>query len=162
MKRPIDIETPPEAQWPLGAHLVTPRWGYTHHGIYVGNGRVVHYGGWSRALLGGPVEEVSLAQFAGGREVTVRTDLAARYPRAEIVDRARSRLGEDRYRLASNNCEHFCAWCVSGESRSAQIERLRRSLARAVAAATRALREGFGLGLRSARGSDGLAGAAFD
>jgi Lecithin retinol acyltransferase len=26
----------------------------------------------------------------------------------EVMRRARSRLGEDRYRLLSNNCEHFC------------------------------------------------------
>lgn len=28
---------------PLGAHLVSPRKRYRHHGIYVGNGRVIHY-----------------------------------------------------------------------------------------------------------------------
>ena len=27
---------------PLGAHLVTPRHGYAHHGIYVGDGRFLH------------------------------------------------------------------------------------------------------------------------
>ena len=32
-------EMPPE-----GAHLVTPWMGYTHHGIHVGDGKVVHYG----------------------------------------------------------------------------------------------------------------------
>ena len=26
---------------PLGAHLVTPRKWYSHHGVYVGNGRIV-------------------------------------------------------------------------------------------------------------------------
>jgi hypothetical protein len=26
--------------------------------------------------------------------------------------------------VASNNCEHFCHWCLSGENRSAQVERL--------------------------------------
>ena len=34
-------------QLPLGAHLVSPRWGYTHHGIYTGGGRVIHYAGLS-------------------------------------------------------------------------------------------------------------------
>jgi Lecithin retinol acyltransferase len=28
----------------LGSHLVTPRFGFAHHGIYVGGGKVVHYG----------------------------------------------------------------------------------------------------------------------
>lgn len=110
----------------LGAHLVTPRLGYTHHGIYVGNGRVVHYAGLSRSWLRGPVEEVSLEQFAGGREVIVRKHRHPRYRAADIVARARSRLGEDAYRLTSNNCEHFCAWCVSGVGTSEQVEAIAR------------------------------------
>ena len=30
--------------------------------------------------------------------------------------------GEDRYRLLTNNCEHFCEWCLQGERRRYQIE----------------------------------------
>ena len=29
-----------------------------------------------------------------------------------------------RYRVESNNCEHFCHWCLSGENRSVQVDRL--------------------------------------
>jgi len=124
--RPV---TPPPAAarepFAIGTHLVTPRRGYTHHGIYAGGGRVVHYAGWSRAALARrPVEEVSLAEFADGRGVAARADSPRRFAAAEVVARARSRLGENRYRIASNNCEHFCHWCLSGENRSAQIERL--------------------------------------
>ena len=109
----------------LGAHLVTPRRGYSHHGIYVGGNRVIHYAGWSRAALTcRPVEEVTLEQFAGGRAVMARDDSLQRFTPAEVVARARSRLGEDRYRIASNNCEHFCHWCRAGENRSAQVDRL--------------------------------------
>ena len=119
----------------LGAHLVTPRRGYTHHGIHVGGGRVVHYAGWSRAALTRrPVEEVSLEEFADGHGVTVVAETPRRFAPAEVVARARSRLGEDRYRLASNNCEHFCHWCLSGENRSAQVDRWVDWLAAAAAA----------------------------
>jgi hypothetical protein len=108
----------------LGAHLITPRCGYTHHGIYVGHGRVVHYAGWSRAAwTRRPVEEVSLTQFAGDCGIAVLPDSPTCFSPAEIVARARSRLGEDRYRVATNNCEHFCHWCLSGQNRSAQVER---------------------------------------
>jgi pyruvate-formate lyase-activating enzyme len=41
-----------------------------------------------------------------------------------IVRRARSRLGERRYTVFTNNCEHFCTWCQVGESRSKQVDRL--------------------------------------
>jgi len=106
---------------PLASHLVTPRAFYSHHGIYVGEGRVVHYRGRERGWRSGPVEEISLACFAGGRGVRVRHD-RARFDRGEVVARARSRLGELSYRLLTNNCEHFCAWALQGESRSKQVE----------------------------------------
>ena len=110
---------------PLAAHVVTSRVGYTHHGIHVGNGKVVHYTGLSRGWRGGPVEEVPLAEFARGRPVRVRVHVGARFDRDAVVARARSRLGESRYRALSNNCEHLCEWCIYGENRSRQIEVLR-------------------------------------
>ncbi|ANI59976.1 NC domain containing protein [Pseudomonas sp. GR 6-02] len=30
-------------------------------------------------------------------------------------------MGENQYRLLTNNCEHFCNWCLYGESRSDQV-----------------------------------------
>jgi hypothetical protein len=108
---------------PLAAHLVTPRKLYSHHGIYVGNGRVIHYSGLAHGWRRGPVEEVSLEHFAHGRHVRVRND-SPRFDRGEVVARARSRLGERSYRVLTNNCEHFCAWALRGENRSLQVERL--------------------------------------
>jgi hypothetical protein len=108
----------------LGSHLVTPRRGYLHHGIYVGDGKVVHYAGFSDGLHGGPVEEVTLARFARDRPVCVQSDAPPNFAPPEVVRRARSRVGEDRYRLLTNNCEHFCEWCLRGEHRSYQVEAL--------------------------------------
>jgi hypothetical protein len=137
----------------LGAHLVTPRFGYEHHGIYVGNGKVVHYAGLSRALLlRGPVEEVTLEQFAGGHPVTIKNRPLPRFAPEEIVARARARLGEDRYRLTTNNCEHFCEWCLSGESRSEQVERYVGAARVAFATLVRRLRDAFGRKLDSLPG----------
>jgi hypothetical protein len=95
--------------------------------VYVGDGKVIHYAGMSRVWLAGPVEEVSLAEFAQGRAIWVQPHTNPRFAPEQIVARAKARLGEDDYRLASNNCEHFCEWCVQGESRSRQIEALRRT-----------------------------------
>ena len=114
----------PEAEAPIGAHMLTPRRTYTHHGIYVGHGRVVQYGGLVRRLRRGPVEEVSLSQFAQGRPIWIRTPESTWLDPDEIVERARQRLGEDRYDLLTNNCEHFCEWCVRGEHRSYQVDEL--------------------------------------
>jgi Lecithin retinol acyltransferase len=111
-----------EQEPPLGAHLATLRRGYQHHGVYVGRGQVVHYSGLSGFWQCGPVEEVPLSRFANGRPVRLVSHLEPHYSPEEIVRRARSRLGESDYRLLTNNCEHFCNWCLSGNSRSAQVE----------------------------------------
>jgi hypothetical protein len=121
-----------QSSWPvglvgepaLGAHLVTPRGGYTHHGIYVGDGRVIHYAGFASSWHAGPVEEVTVCEFAFGHWVSIVEHPQARYSAQQVVQRARSRLGECDFRLLSNNCEHFCNWCVSGCHRSEQVERL--------------------------------------
>ena len=108
---------------PLGAHLVTPRRGYTHHGIYAGGGTVIHYSGLSRSVRRGPVAQVPLAEFANGQTVHVEWRSERALNEQEIVARARSRLGESRYRLLTNNCEHFSEWSRFGVSRSRQVER---------------------------------------
>jgi hypothetical protein len=114
----------PKQEPPLGAHLTSTRRGYWHHGVYVGNGRVVHYSGLSgRFWQCGPVEQVSLSRFANGHAVWIVEHPKSRYSSEEIVRRARSRLGENDYRLLTNNCEHFCNWCRSGVSHSAQVQR---------------------------------------
>jgi hypothetical protein len=103
--------------------LITPRRGYTHHGIYAGDGTVVHYAGLSRSISRGPVSQVPLTEFANGRPVHVECRSERALDGQEIVVRARSRLGESRYRLLTNNCEHFSEWSRFGVSRSKQVER---------------------------------------
>jgi hypothetical protein len=113
----------PGQEPPLGSHLVTPRRLYRHHGIYVGNGRVIHYSGLARGLRRGPVEDVSLEDFAHGHEIRVRHEPQL-FDCCEVVERARSRLGEQRYRILTNNCEHFCSWALRGAARSRELERV--------------------------------------
>jgi hypothetical protein len=107
---------------PLGTHLVTERRGYCHHGIYVGNGKVVHYAGLAGSLHRSPVEEITIARFAAGHQTWMKPSLSARFVGEDAVRRARSRLGENCYRVLTNNCEHFCTWCLYGENRSEQID----------------------------------------
>jgi len=117
-----------DAEPPAGAHLITRRIGYVHHGIYLGAGKVIHSGAFPGLLPRGPVEEVSLECFSRGRYVWVRAGVPARFTPQEVIDRARSRLGENRYDLLRNNCEHLCEWCLQGTERSHQVERLLRWL----------------------------------
>ena len=111
-----------ESELPIGAHIVTRRHGYTHHGIYAGAGKVVHYAGLSRGLRRGPVEENSRSTFADGYPVSIASGVPPKFEGREVARRARSRIGEDNYRILTNNCEHFCEWCLRGQPRSYQID----------------------------------------
>lgn len=106
-----------------GSHLTTGRLGYTHHGIYAGAGRVIHYAGLHHGLAAAPVEECSISEFARGHSIALVVHESVCFAREEAVRRARSRLGECRYRVLTNNCEHFCNWCLTGDARSVQVER---------------------------------------
>ena len=120
---------------PLGSHLVSPRLCFVHHGIYVGGGRVIHYGGLGHRVLRGPVEEIPLACFTRGRRAWVRAHELPRFPCPDVIRRARSRVGENCYRVLSNNCE----WCLQGEHRSYQVE----SFHAILKAAARSIRVGL-------------------
>ncbi|MBB5502222.1 lecithin retinol acyltransferase family protein [Paraburkholderia sp. MM5384-R2] len=111
----------------VGDHLVSERDGYTHHGIYAGNGKVIHYGGFHRCAKRRPIEYISLHGFAAGKGLKVQHEPDAIYTGLDAVQRARSRLGEDRYQLLTNNCEHFCTWCLLGVGRSEQVRQCLRN-----------------------------------
>ena len=122
-RRPlIELNGSAAAELPLGCWLVTPRRGYTHHGIYVGASQVVHYAGLSRGWRRGAVQKVSLSEFSMGRGLWMQWTPSTRYVGRAVAQRALSRVGEDRYRIMTNNCEHLCAWCLDGEGRSRQVE----------------------------------------
>jgi Lecithin retinol acyltransferase len=124
----------PAGQLDPGTELIVERRCYRHHGIYVGAGNVIHYAGWIRYPRG-LVEEISIEDFAGTSPVRIGRTPARPDHGADIVGRARSRLGERCYNLLRNNCEHFCNWCQVGHSSSSQVERFWRRvgwIARAV------------------------------
>jgi HRAS-like suppressor 3 len=111
-----------QSEFSLGAHLTAPRRTCVHHGVYVGNGRVIHNKWLVFNFTHCGVCEVSLAEFSLGRPITQQVQVNATFTPEEIVARARSRLGEQSYDLITNNCEHFTRWCLTGVSRSLQIE----------------------------------------
>ena len=92
---------------------------YWHHGILVGEGSVIHY--TSSPFRGnGEVKRVRLRTFAGGRRVYV---IPSEADRPDLVlQRAFSKLGESKYCLATNNCEHFAYYCRSGKGESGQVK----------------------------------------
>lgn len=118
----------------IGSHLVTPRLGYTHHGIYVGNKQVIQYSGFSGEKFNtddivpvnsynrSPIEKVSFEAFTQGKEYWIEEHPNTKFTGAEIVERAHQRLGESKYNLAFSNCEHFANWCVYNTDFSKQTK----------------------------------------
>ena len=100
-------------------HLQTPRQHglFNHHGIDLGDGTVAHY------LEGREILRSSLEAFSRGQPIA-----PVSYPEGGCsapgvtLRRAMGRLGEQRYNLLFNNCEHFAHWCKTGRHRSSQVE----------------------------------------
>ena len=106
-----------------GDHLVSSRLGYSHHGLYVGNNQVIHYQGPFSGDESCQVVCTSLEYFTEGKDFRIRHHHQQRFSRDASVDRAYSRLGESRYSLLFNNCEHFVMWCIDDEHTSSQVNR---------------------------------------
>ncbi|AFZ45994.1 PspA/IM30 family protein [Cyanobacterium stanieri PCC 7202] len=90
---------------------------YQHHGIDIGNGHIIHYRKPSEII-----EKTPFNIFSRGNKVYIR-----QYPRGFsfipelVLERAFSRLGEQKYNLLFNNCEHFATWCKTGINESKQV-----------------------------------------
>lgn len=105
-----------------GDHLVSNRFGYTHHGLYLGNGWVIHYSGFSDGFSSGDVCTTTLDDFSQGNSIWVKDHPNAKHGIEKRIRRALEREGEDEYCVVFNNCEHFVNWCIEGQHRSEQIE----------------------------------------
>lgn len=100
---------------PLASHLLTPRTAYTHHGLYAGNGQVIHFTSNSK------VEVLPLSDFTDGKGFKIRKFYSP-FNRKQILERAKSRLGKRDYSLVFSNCEHFVTWCIYGQAESKQVQ----------------------------------------
>lgn len=118
-----------------GDHIKVRRWragpmpvptSFTHHGIYVGKGKVVDLSKPDVTERRGRFGLVSLEDFAkpsGTKAISiVHYDEMDRFERDEVVKRARGLLGDDvEYSLFSHNCEHVATWCVTDRMESSQV-----------------------------------------
>jgi len=92
---------------------------YQHHGIACSDGIVIHFGRGIFDLENAVVEQVDMDTFCQGRTVEV-VESAIAYSPVEVIARATSRLGESKYDIVDNHCEHFVNWCRSGLHESQQ------------------------------------------
>jgi hypothetical protein len=110
-----------KARYPLGAHLIVKHFGYTHHGIYAGRGRVIHYSGFAHLLKKHPIEITSIEKFGHGKDIHIQSYQMPKYKGRKVVRRMRSRMHENNYHLIINNCEHLCTWAITGVESSPQV-----------------------------------------
>lgn len=87
---------------------------YTHHGLYVGDGKVIHFA--KRDIDSIYIHETTLEEFSKGKPIYVlsKGDSPIRYSAETVVYRAKTRMNEEDYNLANNNCENFVRWCRFG------------------------------------------------
>jgi hypothetical protein len=111
-------------RYTLGAHLIVKHFGYTHHGIYAGRGRVIHYSGFAHLFKKHPIEMTSIERFAHGKAIVVQQYDQPKYKGRRVVRRMRSRMNENNYHLIMNNCEHLCTWAITGVESSPQVHRM--------------------------------------
>ncbi|WP_034587296.1 lecithin retinol acyltransferase family protein [Acinetobacter sp. HR7] len=111
-------------RFPLGAHLMVKHFGYTHHGIYAGRGRVIHYSGFAHLFKKHPIEITSIEKFSHGKPILVQEYSNPKYKGRKVVRRMRSRMHENNYHLIINNCEHLCTWAITGVESSPQVTRM--------------------------------------
>lgn len=103
-----------------GEHIRVKRIGYYHHGIDIGDGRVIHFTGEPGSKADASIKEASITDFLSGGNIEI-VEYGKSNTADEVISRAKSRLNETGYNLVFNNCEHFAFWCMTGKHQSEQV-----------------------------------------
>jgi len=106
-----------------GDHIYVRRLLYSHHGIYAGDGNVIHYSGEEKEKKDPLVRETDIEEFLKGGKLR-RRDYKKRLPASETLSLASRHLSDHGYSLAFNNCEHFATYCAIGKKKSAQVRKV--------------------------------------
>lgn len=108
----------------IGDHLYIQYPTFQHHGIDLGDGTVIEYGGKGTGFMS--VRRVLLRDFrARGPAYVMHYPPGAALHPLQTVRFAWARLREQRYDLFENNCEHLAYWCKTGHHWSPQANALR-------------------------------------
>lgn len=97
-----------------------------HHGVYVGDGTVVHfYAHNAKDKTSAQIQSIPLQRFidlAAPYPVEKVQSVRPAFPPAVIRQRCLSKMGDKDYHVLLNNCEHFANWATTGDRRSYQVE----------------------------------------
>ncbi len=98
---------------------------YHHHGIDLGDGRVIHRSGEPDDLMNKThalIMVCSMDAFLEGGNLEIEDAIRPWDDVTAVLDRAHSQLGQGGYHLIWNNCEHFARWCRRGDWKSKQVK----------------------------------------
>ncbi|KAM3102282.1 DnaJ C-terminal domain-containing protein [Phormidesmis sp. 146-20] len=115
-----------------GDHIcVKTRFGdlVTHHGIYCGDGTVIHFDGNGKPSGQAKIRRDSLEKFCHPLPVSEILVFNPCPPDQHsyadaIIQRAESCIGKSGYDLFRNNCEHFATYCMTNVWKSGQSDQL--------------------------------------
>lgn len=120
---------PTEADLLHGDHIYVKRKGrfYTHHGIYIGDRKIIHPAGSLREKVDPEVRETDLFRFLKGG-ILKRRVYEKRLPASETIRIAKEQLSNKSFSMIWNNCEHFATYCATGKKKSRQTKGVLTSL----------------------------------
>lgn len=87
--------------------------GAQHHGLYVGDNKVIHFNAYTDSVTYDALED-----FSDGCPIHVKRHASS--PSSAITI-AKSKLGETGYHVLTNNCEHFVNCCLDERHTSSQV-----------------------------------------
>lgn len=113
-----------------GDHIRVRRWNgiYSHHGIDIGDGTVVHFSGEPLRVHKACVVRDAMKDFLLGGACKVVEHPCDCHESEEVVARALEMVGTRGYALWTNNCEHFASYCKHGIKQSNQVRRAVRAV----------------------------------
>lgn len=108
-----------------GDHIKVRRWHglYSHHGIDMGDGTVIHFSGEPCRRADARVCRETLEVFLNGGRLSIVSHPDTHRSREEVASAAEACLHRQDYSLLRNNCEHFATWCRTGHGHSRQVRR---------------------------------------
>jgi len=106
---------------------------YTHHGIYIGDGKVIHFTGSIREKVDPEVRETNLSRFLKGDKLK-RRNYKKGLNASETIRIAKEQLSDKNFSMIWNNCEHFATYCATGKKKSRQVKRALSGLSTVVGA----------------------------
>lgn len=125
-----EVKVKPDRYFARGQHISIVRLEgiYEHHGIYVGEGVVIHIskGEDSKTLTYPKIDTLKNFIDKDHSSTIYAFDYIYTYSEDKRVEKALQCLTEgfyDNYNLLTNNCEHFCRFVMTSKSASSQVDK---------------------------------------